>query len=270
MNHIDLVIGGTFLFSVLIGAVRGFTREFLSLFSWASSGFLTYLTYPVVQSILKQKIQNPMLADVLSGVATFACFLLLFGLFSHLLANWIQNSFLGGLDRSLGLLFGFVRGALLLCIAEMIVSCFISRAQYPHTALTPYVIKGSDTLLNALPAHLKAFLLESQKGPMDKVTDAAQTVKRLAQLQTKIVSDEENSSPIRKNAGQINRLLSTIDSRSSEDPKAKEESEDKKKEKLLEEKEKKSGEGAKEQPKKASDDDQHLIQELLDEKADEE
>lgn len=210
MTAIDLAILGIVIFSMIISLVRGFTRELLSLFSWMTSGFLTYLTYPIVHSILKDKIHNPMLADILSIVLTFACFLLLFGLFSHILANWIQNSALGGLDRSLGLLFGILRAGIILCVFEIVANCFISRASYPPSSFSPYVMRLSDVCLDLLPQHVKIFLMESQKNSVTKnIQDAKKTVDELAQLQPKQASESESFDT--KSNKKIDRLLTQTD-----------------------------------------------------------
>jgi membrane protein required for colicin V production len=204
MNGIDLAIGAILIFSIIIGLTRGFAREFLSLFSWMTSGFLTYLTYPIVHAFLKNKIQNPMLADISSVISTFAFFLLLFGLFSHVLSNWIQNSGLGGLDRSLGILFGVLRGVMIICVFEIIGNCFMSRGSYPKSCLIPYITNLSDSFLDLLPAHIKTFLLESRKNGVT-LNSVGEAVDRLSQLDTKKTLEKDSIS--KESSKKIDRLL---------------------------------------------------------------
>lgn len=210
MNHIDLIILAIIGFSVIIGVVRGFTRELLSLLSWGSAGFLTFLTYPVVQLWLQKKISNPMLADVASGVITFTCFLLIFGLLSHLLANWIQNSVLSGLDRSLGLLFGALRGFLLLCIGEFALSCFVPKANYPESFFLHYVEGGSEKLLTLLPPTIKEFFVHSRKtsGAQTLFTDTQKTIEKLSTLQPK--QEKQNTHVFKAQEDKMNRLDSLV------------------------------------------------------------
>lgn len=65
----------------------------------------TYL-FPLIRWHIRALVPNPLIADLLAFLILLFAFLLL----SDSLSSRIKKSVLGGLDRSLGLGFGFVRG----------------------------------------------------------------------------------------------------------------------------------------------------------------
>src|SRR3546814_14147884 len=66
---------------------------------------------------LFRSIAVEFIASLLTGVGLFLITLVLFSVLTRILSNRIQQSSLGALDRSLGLLFGFVRGAVIVALA---------------------------------------------------------------------------------------------------------------------------------------------------------
>lgn len=173
MNGIDIAILAIMGGSILMGLVRGFTREVLGLFTWVCSASATYFFLPVAGSIARAHIANPMIADTLTGIVLFIISLIVFSIITNLIASFVRDSTLGGIDRSLGLGFGIFRGALLLCVAEIIFSAFTPRtAQSPsiqNARFTDLVRRGGDTLLTMVPHNFQTYLQTiSSKAPDPK------------------------------------------------------------------------------------------------------
>src|SRR3546814_11524853 len=91
--------------------------EVLAIASWVGAAFVTLYAYPLVQPWVLGVIAVEFIASLLTGVGLFLITLVLFSVLTRILSNRIQQSSLGALDRSLGLLFGFVRGALIVALA---------------------------------------------------------------------------------------------------------------------------------------------------------
>lgn len=202
MNPIDIAILTIMGISCLMGIVRGLTREILGLMTWLGASFGAYATYPAVSHIARGYIANPMIADSISGVALFIIYLIVFSIISFNISNAIRGSVMGSLDRGLGLAFGVIRGAVLLCAIEILFSLFILREAQSQNIKTarfvPIVRRGADELLTMLPAHLREMLdQQSQKIRKETTAQESQSTQLLPTLQdqfhSKIQLDAEQS-----------------------------------------------------------------------------
>ncbi|MES2253060.1 MAG: CvpA family protein [Pseudomonadota bacterium] len=179
MTLFDGIILGVALLSALMGLIRGLTREVLGLASWIGGASLTFIGMPFVQIIARRYIQNGMMADVTAAVGLFLLFLILFSVISHTLSGLIKQSVLGGIDRSLGFLFGVGRGIVVLCIFQLLVSCFIPRHKQPenfqNNRFAPMIYKGSDMILNILPQQIALKIFEQQQKLVTDIVAAGVT-----------------------------------------------------------------------------------------------
>ncbi|MCX7337701.1 MAG: CvpA family protein [Alphaproteobacteria bacterium] len=189
MNAIDIGIVVIVLVSSLFGASKGITREFFGLISWGGSGTGTYLLFPFARQIARQQITNQLVADGAAVLILFVVFLILFSLISHFFSSMVRNSALGGIDRSLGFGFGIVRGVALACILELLMGCFVPRADQPElvksSRFSSLLYQGSDALFQIMPNYVQEFILqqkdknsnEQKESPaeaaLSKVTDKA-------------------------------------------------------------------------------------------------
>lgn len=167
MTLFDGIIIGASLLSALMGLIRGLTREILGLASWIGGASLTFIGMPYVQIIARRYIQNGMMADVAASVGLFVLFLILFSVISHTLSGFIKQSVLGGIDRSLGFLFGIGRGIILLCLFQLLISCFVPRHKQPeafqNNRFAPMIYKGSDLIYSLLPHQIASKIFEQQQ-----------------------------------------------------------------------------------------------------------
>ena len=164
MNGIDIIILVVFFASTLIGAMRGFTKELLSLFNWGGSVTLSYIFLPVARSFAQPYIANPMMAD---GVAIFCLFitsLIMLSIVANIIAGYIHESSFRGIDHSLGFGFGILRGVVFISAAELIFSTFSPRHSQSPTfqsaRFIPMARKGGDTLLQILPSAARGWILD--------------------------------------------------------------------------------------------------------------
>jgi hypothetical protein len=88
----------------------------LSIVSWVGATFATLYGFPLVQPYARAVIPIELLADVIAGVVIFIVVLVVLSIATRVVANFIQESSLGPLDRSLGLVFGLLRGFVIACL----------------------------------------------------------------------------------------------------------------------------------------------------------
>lgn len=155
MNAVDISVLAIMAISVLMGLMRGLTREILGLLTWAGSAFAAYVTHPLSSGIAKGYIANPMIADWVSGIVMFVIFLIAFSIIANVLAGAVRESALGGVDRSLGFAYGIARGAILLCAIEVVFTLFTPRINQPaaiqNARFTQMIRRGGDALVPIVP-----------------------------------------------------------------------------------------------------------------------
>ena len=75
------------------------------------------------------------------------------------LARVVRTSLLGGLDRTLGLVFGIVRGFALLVVAYIIGGMLLPPERWPSPVLAarslPYISRGAQWAIGELPAEFR-------------------------------------------------------------------------------------------------------------------
>lgn len=117
----DIIVLGILLISAVVAFVRGFVHEVLSIAAWVGAALVTLYAFPVVQPYARDLIAIDLLADIGAGIVLFVASLVILAVLVRLLAARVQNSALGALDRSLGLVFGVVRGAVIVAAAWLVL-----------------------------------------------------------------------------------------------------------------------------------------------------
>ncbi|MFC4728233.1 CvpA family protein [Coralloluteibacterium thermophilus] len=152
LNWADLVLIGILALSTLIGLVRGFLVEALSLAIWAAAFWLAF-TYGHAATALFAGVEPPSARLVLGYATVFVGAILVGGLLTWLLSRLIRVSGLSGTDRLLGMLFGLLRGAALGCVLVLVLG-FTALPQDPWWAesrLLPQFERGAAWMATWLP-----------------------------------------------------------------------------------------------------------------------
>lgn len=121
LNPADLVVIGVVLLSALLAFARGFVREVLSIGGWVGAAVGTLFLFPVARPYMRHYISPIMLADIVTGVGIFITLLIILTAISHQVAKGVRGSALNAIDRSLGFLFGIVRGLVIVSLAYLAV-----------------------------------------------------------------------------------------------------------------------------------------------------
>ena len=109
-NFLDYVYITIMLISSVSGFVKGFTRSFLSLCAWIGSAFLSVMAAPYLYPFIEKHFKDPSIVQGVSIGIAYILILIALLLSGHLISDSVKSSVLSGLDRSMGLLFGFLRG----------------------------------------------------------------------------------------------------------------------------------------------------------------
>jgi len=153
-NTVDVIVIAVIAISTLIAFLRGFVREMLTIGSWLGAALVTIYGFPILQPNFEQWIPSSKLAaHLVGGAVLFIGSLIVFSVVSHMVARLVRGSALTAVDRSLGLLFGLLRGAVLVSLAYMVISSL--EPGLVHGARTePAMKRGADILKNLAPKEL--------------------------------------------------------------------------------------------------------------------
>ncbi len=112
MNWIDFAILGVILLSAVISLIRGFVKEAISLTIWFSAFFIASHFYVDLAAYLT-KFDDLMIRNGVAIGILFVSTLVIGGLVNYLISQLVQFTGLTGTDRALGLVFGALRGILI-------------------------------------------------------------------------------------------------------------------------------------------------------------
>ncbi|EKE83834.1 CvpA family protein [Idiomarina xiamenensis] len=120
MVWIDYAIIAIIVLSILVSLVRGFVKEAVSLAVWIAAFFIAGHFHPDLAVYLTQ-IDDPLFRNATAIGILFITTLILGSLLNYILSQMVERTGLSGTDRVLGLVFGGLRGvlivaALLFCI----------------------------------------------------------------------------------------------------------------------------------------------------------
>ena len=158
LNIVDLIIVVVVVISGLWGFWRGLVHEALTVGSWIGAIFATLYAFPYATALASRVIPVDLIAQITAGVVTFIAVLVVLSLVTRFLARHVKESSLGPLDRTLGLLFGFLRGAVVICLIWIGYVSYFPPEDWPQEVVEakalPLVHKGSEMLLTLAPDHL--------------------------------------------------------------------------------------------------------------------
>jgi len=139
---IDIIVLVILLISAGIAFMRGFIREVLTIAGVVGGLAAAYFGAPILkphmrgwfgveEGVVPERLFGilpyDVLADALSYGLIFIIVVTTLSFISHSLAEWARRTGLGAIDRSMGFLFGLIRGILLLGLLYLPVHMFVEQ-----------------------------------------------------------------------------------------------------------------------------------------------
>jgi len=142
LNPADWFILVVLIASGIISFTRGFTKEFLSLFLWVAAFIaaisLEFLATPKINEF----IGNEEISKIISYIFVFVIFIFVGGIVIKFISKLIKWSGASGFDRFLGVLFGLIRGLIVLfAIFLLLPSSLKTTDLISNSKITPIIQK---------------------------------------------------------------------------------------------------------------------------------
>lgn len=134
LNMFDTAVMVVIFLSTVIAFFRGFVKEVLSLGAWVGAGIITLYTFPMASEMLKSHVKNPAFAGGLAALITFVLALMLISILNALIIRYVrEGAEIGLLDKFMGLIFGFARGAFIVSLGYFILTIMMpDKEKYPE------------------------------------------------------------------------------------------------------------------------------------------
>lgn len=188
INPVDGIVILAVLLSGILALIRGLVREVLSLISW----FIAIYTGAQFASVLKptmlKYIDNELMASAAGGFIIFLLTLIILTILSHIIAKSVRNSSLSAIDRSLGFIFGALRGFLVVALIYLGGTLiFTNDKEYPkwltEAKTQPALHVAATWLQSMMPKDLKDDLnvnVRNAKESAKQAKDAKENLERLS------------------------------------------------------------------------------------------
>lgn len=142
LNFADWFILVVLIASGLISFSRGFAKEFLSLFLWIAAFIaaisLEFLATPKID----EYIGNPEISKILSYIVVFVIFIFVGGMLIKFISKLIKWSGASGFDRFLGVIFGLIRGLVVLFVIFLLLPSSLKTTDLiSNSKITPVIEK---------------------------------------------------------------------------------------------------------------------------------
>jgi len=169
MPFLDIAIIVVITVSVLVGLIRGFTRELMSIIAWVVAIYLAINFHEPVGVYLQQYINNPWISNIAAMAAVFIGTLFLLSMVGFLVSKAVSATGVKGTDRVLGAVLGVVRGVLIIGCAIVIASIFNVQNTdwWKESKLVGQFVPVANTINDILPEKFR------NKEPMNTSVDVA-------------------------------------------------------------------------------------------------
>jgi membrane protein required for colicin V production len=186
INPVDVLVGLVLILSGLLAFSRGAVRETLGVGSWIGAALATIYGFNYVRPFAHRWIESQLVADAATGFAIFVVALIILMIISQLISRRIQGSRLGSVDRTIGFLFGLVRGAVLLCLAYMMFLWAIAEDDRPawvaKARTMPYITMGAEAIRSIVPDQLEKRAEKTVRQDAEKTDEALKALRAFETL----------------------------------------------------------------------------------------
>ncbi len=147
MNWADWAILGILIISSLISLKRGFVKEALSMANWVLAFFVAMTFRDALSALLESQIATPSLRDMVAFALLFAATLIVGAMVNYLIGEVVRMTGLSGTDRLFGMIFGFIRGFIVVMAILLLVPGLVAIDKdlwWQESMLIPHLLEFED------------------------------------------------------------------------------------------------------------------------------
>ena len=134
---------------------NGFVLSLLSASKWLLAYVLTLFLFPKTKPYVKDFIDNEYILDVVLGICLFISIIFVILLINKGISKAVTYTGIGGLDKTFGFFFGFIRGYVISVCIFSTIDIIYNSDKWPVDTDKSFsfqlVEKGSNYLINEFP-----------------------------------------------------------------------------------------------------------------------
>jgi membrane protein required for colicin V production len=217
MNGLDLAVVTVIVMSGVFAFARGFVKEALSIVAWIGAAFAALYGSAYLLPMAGRSLPRGPTTEVVAGIVLFLVVLIVLSLVTSGVSRRVKQSGLSAVDRSLGLVFGLLRGVVLVCLGYLALAWALpsDERQQPawmtHARTLPFLETGADRLRALVPAAYRdratAAVKRARPGAQ-QIEEAAGAMRALSKPRSPTDTERERSrlySP--DDQTELNRLI---------------------------------------------------------------
>ncbi len=169
INLLDGIVFVVLFLSCLLSLFRGFIREFLSLTAWVGAALITLHVLPdVAKAAMPYVNNNAGVALIFATLGTYFTAVVSISILGAIILRYTKDGAdVGVVDNILGLLFGFVKGSMIIILGFSLYTQIVSEEGYPEWVKTAYTLpavkKGAGMMAGMMPGYLRDIALFGAK-----------------------------------------------------------------------------------------------------------
>lgn len=167
---LDVILVVIMLLSGFLAMLRGLTREILSILSWAVAALASLFIYNGYKEWARNFVEPKLhiIADIALVAVVFIAVLLVVEFITLRLSERVLDSRVGALDRTLGFVFGLVRGLLLVVICYELFNLIVPKERYPawvtEAKSLPVIESTGEAIISLLPDNPQSIFRGGKSG----------------------------------------------------------------------------------------------------------
>ena len=127
MNLLDIVLATIIGFCLIRGIFRGLIKELSSIIGVVAGFYAAYSYYPLVANLLKRWIADTGYANIIGCLVIFVGVYISISIAGVLIKYLMNIVFLGWTDRICGLIFGTLKGVLIVSVIVVLLTAFLPK-----------------------------------------------------------------------------------------------------------------------------------------------
>ena len=176
VNGIDILVIEVIVVSAAYAGFRGLVHETFAILQWVAAGYVALRFTPLFQPLLRDYISPAWLEWIAVFAGTFLIVFIPLSIMSHRVSEQVKKSEIGPIDRTLGVVFGFGRGLVIVGFAYIAFAALVPVRDHPATLtkarLFPLIRNTSDVLRSLTPQENNG--VAGDVAPVDTTSPAPQ------------------------------------------------------------------------------------------------
>ncbi len=116
INTADIIILVIILLSGILSFQKGFIQEIMRISSWIGAVVVALYSYNPILPYVQKYVDMEIGASAITGASSFILSLVVFYIISHFISGIVKYSLIGSLNKSLGFIFGIIKGVVICSI----------------------------------------------------------------------------------------------------------------------------------------------------------